>query len=154
MLQEGQVFETVSASVREGRTSPPKHYTEDSLLAAMETAGAGDMPEDTERKGLGTPATRAATLEKLVSAGFVDRKKQLIPTEKGANLILVLPDNIKSPTLTAEWESMLKTGGARRAGRRVLYGTDCGYEPDAGKGAYRPGETLFRSVPGCKKKRR
>lgn len=75
MLQEGQVFETVSASVREGRTSPPKHYTEDSLLAAMETAGAGDMPEDTERKGLGTPATRAATLEKLVSAGFVDRKK-------------------------------------------------------------------------------
>lgn len=109
MLQEGQIFETVSASVREGKTSPPKHYTEDSLLAAMETAGAGDMPEDTERKGLGTPATRAATLEKLVSAGFVQRKKkQLIPTEKGTNLILVLPDNIKSPTLTAEWESMLK----------------------------------------------
>ncbi len=109
MLQEGQVFETVSASVREGRTSPPKHYTEDSLLAAMETAGAGDMPEDAERKGLGTPATRAATLEKLVAAGFVQRKKkQLIPTEKGTNLILVLPDNIKSPTLTAEWESMLK----------------------------------------------
>ena len=109
MLQEEQVFETVSASVREGKTSPPKHYTEDSLLAAMETAGAGDMPEDAERKGLGTPATRAATLEKLVSAGFVQRKKkQLIPTEKGTNLILVLPDNIKSPTLTAEWESMLK----------------------------------------------
>lgn len=109
MLQEGQIFETVSASVREGKTSPPKHYTEDSLLAAMETAGAGDMPEDAERKGLGTPATRAATLEKLVSAGFVQRKKkQLIPTEKGTNLILVLPDNIKSPTLTAEWESMLK----------------------------------------------
>ncbi|MEY8433901.1 DNA topoisomerase 3 [Lachnospiraceae bacterium 48-42] len=109
MLQEGQVFETVSASVREGKTSPPKHYTEDSLLAAMETAGAEDMPEDAERKGLGTPATRAATLEKLVSAGFVQRKKkQLIPTEKGTNLILVLPDNIKSPTLTAEWESMLK----------------------------------------------
>lgn len=109
MLQEGQIFETVSASVREGKTSPPKHYTEDSLLAAMETAGAGNMPEDAERKGLGTPATRAATLEKLVSAGFVQRKKkQLIPTEKGTNLILVLPDNIKSPTLTAEWESMLK----------------------------------------------
>lgn len=109
VLQEGQIFETVSASVREGKTSPPKHYTEDSLLAAMETAGAGDMPEDAERKGLGTPATRAATLEKLVSAGFVQRKKkQLIPTEKGTNLILVLPDNIKSPMLTAEWESMLK----------------------------------------------
>ena len=109
MLKEGQIFETVSASVREGKTSPPKHYTEDSLLAAMETAGAEDMPEDAERKGLGTPATRAATLEKLVSAGFVQRKKkQLIPTEKGTNLILVLPDNIKSPMLTAEWESMLK----------------------------------------------
>lgn len=109
MLQEGQVFETVSASVREGKTSPPKHYTEDSLLAAMETAGTEDMPEDAERKGLGTPATRAATLEKLVSAGFMQRKKkQLIPTEKGTNLILVLPDNIKSPMLTAEWESMLK----------------------------------------------
>ena len=109
MLQEGQFFETVSASVREGKTSPPKHYTEDSLLAAMETAGTEDMPEDAERKGLGTPATRAATLEKLVSTGFVQRKKkQLIPTEKGTNLIAVLPDNIKSPILTAEWESRLK----------------------------------------------
>ena len=109
VLQEGQIFETVSACVREGKTSPPKHYTEDSLLAAMETAGTEDMPEDAERKGLGTSATRAATLEKLVSAGFVQRKKkQLIPTEKGTNLILVLPDNIKSPMLTAEWESMLK----------------------------------------------
>ena len=109
VLKEGQTFETVSASLREGKTSPPKHYTEDTLLSAMETAGAEDMPEDAERKGLGTPAARAATLEKLVSAGFVQRKKkQLIPTEKGRNLIAVLPDNIKSPILTAEWESMLK----------------------------------------------
>lgn len=109
VLQEEQTFETVSASLREGKTSPPKHYTEDTLLSAMETAGAEDMPEDAERKGLGTPATRAATLEKLVSAEFVQRKKkQLIPTEKGRNLIAVLPDNIKSPILTAEWESMLK----------------------------------------------
>ena len=109
VLKEEQTFETVSASLREGKTSPPKHYTEDTLLSAMETAGAEDMPEDAERKGLGTPATRAATLEKLVSAGFVQRKKkQLIPTEKGRNLIAVLPDNIKSPILTAEWESMLK----------------------------------------------
>ena len=109
VLKEGQTFETVSASLREGKTSPPKHYTEDTLLSAMENAGAEDMPDDAERKGLGTPATRAATLEKLVSAGFVERKKkQLIPTEKGRNLIAVLPDNIKSPILTAEWESMLK----------------------------------------------
>lgn len=109
VLKEGQTFETVSASLREGKISPPKHYTEDTLLSAMETAGAEDMPDDAERKGLGTPATRAATLEKLVSAGFVERKKkQLIPTKKGKNLIAVLPDNIKSPILTAEWESMLK----------------------------------------------
>ncbi len=75
----------------------------------METAGAENMPEDAERKGLGTPATRAATLEKLVAVGFVERKKkQLLPTEKGVNLITVLPDNIKSPLLTAEWESRLK----------------------------------------------
>ena len=109
VLKEGQTFETVSASLREGKTSPPKHYTEDTLLSAMETAGAEDMPDDAKRKGLGTPATRAATLEKLVSAGFEKKKKkQLISTEKGRNLIAVLPDNIKSPILTAEWESMLK----------------------------------------------
>ena len=108
-LTEGQVFEGVAASVREGKTAPPKHYTEDTLLSAMETAGADETPDDAERKGLGTPATRAATLEKLVSTGFVERKKkQLIPTEKGVNLITVLPEKIKSPLLTAEWESMLK----------------------------------------------
>lgn len=108
-LLKGQSFEPVSARIREGKTSPPKHYTEDSLLAAMETAGAADMPEDAERKGLGTPATRAAILEKLVSTGFVERKKkQLIPTEKGRNLIMVLPEEVKSPLLTAEWEARLK----------------------------------------------
>lgn len=108
-LKEGQTFERVAASVREGKSAPPKHYSEDTLLAAMETAGAEDMPEDAERKGLGTPATRAATLEKLVSSGFAERKKkQLLPTEKGVNLIAVLPDAIKSPMLTAEWESKLK----------------------------------------------
>lgn len=75
----------------------------------METAGAEETPDDAERKGLGTPATRAATLEKLVQTGFVQRKKkQLIPTEKGVNLIAVLPEKIKSPLLTAQWESMLK----------------------------------------------
>ena len=108
-LTVGQVLSDVHVNVREGKTSPPKHFTEDSLLAAMETAGTEDMPEDTERKGLGTPATRAATLEKLVNSGFVQRKKkQLLPTEKGVNLIAVLPEKIKSPQLTAEWESMLK----------------------------------------------
>lgn len=108
-LRESQQFTNISASVREGKTTPPKHYTEDSLLAAMETAGAEETPDDAERKGLGTSATRAAILEKLVSTGFVQRKKkQLLPSEKGINLIAVLPEVIKSPSLTAEWESMLK----------------------------------------------
>ena len=108
-LFEGQRFDHVTAIVREGKTAPPKHYTEDSLLSEMETAGADETPDDAERKGLGTPATRAAILEKLVRTGFVERRKKLlIPTQKGINLITVLPDNIKSPLLTAEWESKLK----------------------------------------------
>lgn len=108
-LKENQRLEPVEAAVREGRTSPPRHYTEDSILSAMENAGAKEIPEDAERKGLGTPATRASILEKLVAVGFAERKKkQLIPTQKGINLVTVLPDNIKSPALTAEWESMLK----------------------------------------------
>ena len=107
-LSEGQVFSSVAASVREGFSSPPKHFTEDTLLSAMESAGSDDAPEDAELKGLGTPATRAGIIEKLVKSDFVARKsKQLFPTEKGVNLIAVLPDIIKSPLLTAEWEHML-----------------------------------------------
>ena len=107
-LAEGQTFPSITASVREGFTSPPKHFSEDTLLQSMETAGAEDMPEDAERKGLGTPATRAGTIEKLVKSGFVERKnKQLLPTDKGRNLIAVLPEAVKSPALTAEWEHRL-----------------------------------------------
>ncbi len=108
-LFEGQVFSAVVAAVREGKTSPPKRFSEDTLLAAMETAGQEEMPEDAERKGLGTPATRAGIIEKLVRTGFVERKKKLlIPTGKGENLIAILPEEIKSPLLTAEWEQKLK----------------------------------------------
>ena len=112
-LSEGQVIKPVGASVKEGKTSPPKHFTEDTILAAMETAGAKDMPEDAERKGLGTPATRAAILEKLVSTGFVERQKSkktvsLIPAHSGVSLITVLPEQLQSPLLTAEWENKLK----------------------------------------------
>lgn len=107
-LCEGQTFADVDASVTEHFTTPPKPYTEDTLLSAMERAGAEDMPEDAERKGLGTPATRAAILEKLVQMGFVQRKgKQLIPTKDGINLAVVLPDALTSPQLTAEWENRL-----------------------------------------------
>ena len=112
-LTEGMSFPVESAAVKEGKTTPPKRYTEDTLLSAMETAGAKDMPDDAERKGLGTPATRAAVLEKLVSTGFVERKKakkavSLVPSGPGAALITVLPEQLQSPLLTAEWESRLK----------------------------------------------
>ena len=107
-LTEGQVFEPVAASVTEHFTSPPKPYTEDTLLSAMENAGKEDMPDDAERRGLGTPATRAAIIEKLVSGGFVERKgKNLIPTKAGVNLVTVLPELLTSPKLTADWEQRL-----------------------------------------------
>ena len=108
-LTEGQTFESVHATVKEGFTSPPKSYTEDTLLKAMETAGSEEMPEDAERKGLGTPATRAGIIEKLVKTGLAERKnKQILPAKKGVNLIAVVPEVIKSPSLTAEWEHRLK----------------------------------------------
>lgn len=112
-LCEGQRVGPVVAMLKEGKTSPPKRYTEDTLLAAMETAGANEAPEDAERKGLGTPATRAGILEKLVQAGYVERKgekrtQNLIPTEKGNAIIDVLPESLRSPMLTAEWEQRLK----------------------------------------------
>ena len=111
-LRVGQKLIPESESIKEGSTQPPHHYTEDLLLSAMETAGSKDMPEDAERKGLGTPATRAGILEKLVSAGFVERtksKKQthMIPTALGSALITVLPEQLQSPELTAEWENNL-----------------------------------------------
>ena len=98
--------------VKIGKTAPPKHFTEDSILASMETAGAGDMPEDAERRGIGTPATRAAILEKLVTSGLVERKKakkitNLLPTQAGSSLVTVLPEALQSPLLTAEWEQRL-----------------------------------------------
>ena len=106
-LTEGQSYSVVS-DISEHFTSPPKAYTEDTLLSAMERAGAEDMPEEAERKGLGTPATRAAILEKLVQMGFVQRKgKQLVPTKDGINLAVVLPESLTSPALTAEWENRL-----------------------------------------------
>jgi DNA topoisomerase-3 len=110
-LTEGQSFENSHTTVREGFTSPPKHFTEDTLLSAMENAGAEEFAEipNVERKGLGTPATRAGIIEKIVKTGFVERKnKQLLPTQKGVSLIGILPELIKSPALTAEWEAKLK----------------------------------------------
>ena len=108
VLTEGMVIPDVDAKVVEGFTKPPAHFTEDSLLSAMEKAGSEDTVGDAERKGLGTPATRADIIEKLVKDGFVKRdKKQMIPTEDGEKLITVLPDVVKSPKLTADWENAL-----------------------------------------------
>ena len=106
---EGAIMTIDTASVKEGKTSPPAAFTEDTLLAAMEHAGAKETPEDAERGGLGTPATRAATIEKLVNGGFAERVKgRLVPTGAGASLVTVLPDALRSPLLTAEWEHWLK----------------------------------------------
>ena len=107
-LSEGQGFENPAAKVTEHTTTPPKPHSEASLLSAMERAGNGDTDPDAERRGLGTPATRAAVIEKLVKGSFAERKgKQLIPTQNGAALISVLPDMLTSPQLTAEWENNL-----------------------------------------------
>ena len=102
----------LNAELKEGQTSPPKHFTEDTLLHAMETASVDGMPEGVERQGIGTPATRAATIEKLVQKGFLERKgnkktKVLLPTDKGKALITVMPEEIQSPEMTADWETKL-----------------------------------------------
>ena len=105
---EGQTFDNPAATVTEHDTTPPKPHNEASLLSAMERAGNEDTDPDAERRGLGTPATRAAVIEKLVGGGFVERKgKQLLPTKDGINLVCVLPDSLTSPLLTAEWENNL-----------------------------------------------
>ena len=105
---EGQSFDSPTAKVTAHDTTPPKPHSEASLLSAMERAGNEDTDPDAERRGLGTPATRAAVIEKIVKSGFVQRKgKQLIPTKDGNNLVCVLPDALTSPQLTAEWENAL-----------------------------------------------
>ena len=126
-VQDKETLPILDAQLKEGKTSPPKHFTEDTLLAAMESAGAetkvncpngaregglGRMPEEAERRGIGTPATRAATIEKLVQKGFLAREgggkaKHLIPTEKGRCLIAAMPEQLKSPAMTAAWEKKL-----------------------------------------------
>ena len=107
-VTEGDILQNVVSSVSEHFTSPPKEFTEDTLLSAMETAGNEAFDDETEKKGLGTPATRAGIIEKLVKGGFAERKgKTLVPTKDGLNLVCVLPEQITSPAMTAEWENTL-----------------------------------------------
>ena len=112
IFTEGRSIPVLDPQVKEGKTTPKKHFTEDTLLAGMERAGAEETPDEAERKGLGTPATRAGIIEKLVRIGFLERKgdkktKYLIPTHKGITLITVMPEVIQSPGMTAEWEQKL-----------------------------------------------
>ena len=112
LLSEGRELPARDPKVKEGKTTPKKRFTEDSLFSAMESAGAKDMPDEVERKGLGTPATRAGVIEKLVRIGFVERQgskktKYLVPTEKGTSLITVMPEQIQSASMTTEWEQKL-----------------------------------------------
>ena len=111
-ITEGNKIKFTQAGVKAGKTTPPKSYTEDTLLSAMEKAGSEETPDEAERKGLGTPATRAGIIEKLVRIGFIERKgdkktKYLVPTHKGEMLITVIPESIQSASMTAEWEQKL-----------------------------------------------
>jgi DNA topoisomerase-3 len=107
-LSKGQTFDSANVTVKEGVTKPKPHHTEATILSAMENAGAEETNDSVERRGIGTSSTRAATLEALVKRGFVERaKKNLIPTDKGKNLITVLPTSLTSAKLTAEWENKL-----------------------------------------------
>ena len=110
--KEGEPLRIDVGNIKGGKTTPPKSYTEDTLLSAMERAGAEETPDEAERKGLGTPATRAGIIEKLVRIGFLERKgdkktKYLVPTHKGEALITVIPEYIQSASMTAEWEQKL-----------------------------------------------
>ena len=111
-LKTGMTVRAEGSEVKEGFTQAPASYTEDTLLRAMETAGKEDMPEEAERQGIGTPATRSGIIEKLIRIGFVERSgkgktKSLIPTEKGKQMAAALPEALRSPLMTAQWEQEL-----------------------------------------------
>ena len=159
-LSEGQGFPNPAAKVTEHTTTPPKPHSEASLLSAMERAGNGDTDPDAERRGLGTPATRAAVIEKLVKGGFAERKgKQLIPTKNGNSLICILPDMLTSPQLTAEWENNLTqiAKGAADPGEflsgieamaRELVQTHAAVQEDK-KGLFREEKPSIGKCPRC-----
>ena len=161
-LTEGETYDNVSAEITEHYTQPPKPFTEDTLLSAMENAGKADMPDEAERKGLGTPATRAAIIEKLVSAGFVERKgKNLIPTKAGMNLVTILPEPLTSPMLTAEWEQKLTEIAKGNADPSVFMDGICAMVKDTvstyshiseeGQKLFAPDKEVIGNCPRCSK---
>lgn len=160
--EEGSLVSVEAAEVKEGKTSPPKHFTEDTLLSAMETAGADETPDEAERKGLGTPATRAATIEKLVQRGFIERKgdkktRQLIATDKGTSLITVMPEQIQSASMTAEWEQKLLQVEHRELGAEafmegiegMIAGLVSTYEKVKGADALMSRNKVIGTCPHC-----
>lgn len=161
-LEEGEALPIEKAEIKEGKTSPPKHFTEDLLLQAMEAASAEDFPEDAERKGIGTPATRAAIIEKLVLKGFLERKgsgkvKTLIPTEKGKALITVTPEQLQSPAMTADWEEKLSEVEHGEYAPETFMDEISGmimelvnnYEIVKGAKVLMPGTTVIGTCPHC-----
>ena len=161
-LMEGETYNNVSAEITEHYTQPPKPFTEDTLLSAMENAGKADMPDEAERKGLGTPATRAAIIEKLVSAGFVERKgKNLIPTKAGMNLVTILPEPLTSPMLTAEWEQRLTSIARGEANPGEFLNGICAMVKDTvstyshiseeGQKLFAPNKEVIGTCPRCGK---
>ena len=162
VLTEGETYGNVTADITEHYTQPLKPFTEDTLLSAMENAGKADMPDEAERKGLGTPATRAAIIEKLVSAGFVERKgKNLIPTKAGMNLVTVLPEPLTSPMLTAEWEQKLTEIAKGSADPAVFMDGICAMVKDTvstyshiseeGQKLFAPEKEVIGNCPRCGK---
>lgn len=161
-LEEGEALPIEKAEIKERKTSPPKHFTEDLLLQAMEAASAEDFPEDAERKGIGTPATRAAIIEKLVLKGFLERKgsgkvKTLIPTEKGKALITVTPEQLQSPAMTADWEEKLSEVEHGEYAPETFMDEISGmimelvnnYEIVKGAKVLMPGTTVIGTCPHC-----
>lgn len=161
-LAEGEALPIEKTEIKEGKTSPPKHFTEDLLLQAMEAASADDFPEDAERKGIGTSATRAAIIEKLVLKGFLERKgsgkvKTLIPTEKGKALITVTPEQLQSPAMTADWEEKLSEVEHGEYAPETFMDEISGmimelvnnYEIVKGAKVLMPGTTVIGTCPHC-----
>lgn len=161
-LAEGEALPLQKTEIKEGKTSPPKHFTEDLLLQAMEAASVDDFPEDAERKGIGTPATRAAIIEKLVLKGFLERKgsgkvKTLIPTEKGKALITVTPEQLQSPAMTADWEEKLSEVEHGEYAPETFMDEISGmimelvnnYEIVKGAKVLMPGTTVIGTCPHC-----
>lgn len=161
-LAEGEALPIEKTEIKEGKTSPPKHFTEDLLLQAMEAASADDFPEDAEWKGIGTSATRAAIIEKLVLKGFLERKgsgkvKTLIPTEKGKALITVTPEQLQSPAMTADWEEKLSEVEHGEYAPETFMDEISGmimelvnnYEIVKGAKVLMPGTTVIGTCPHC-----